>query len=325
MKILILGGTKFVGRHAAEIAVARGHDVTLFNRGHEEAPKGVSTIIGDRLAPGGYSGLDGLSFDAVVDTWSTDPIAVKSAVDSLRGRIGQYIYVSSVSVYNFEDPAASAPYSESNPLFDPEKTDVKYIKDKVRGEEYASQSGVPTTLVRPGVILGPYEGVWRLPWWLKRMERGDETLAPGPKDLEMQFVDGRDLAAFIIHAAEKKTEGAFNIVSEMKHISMGSFLEMANKTTGEHAQLCWLEPEQVIEAGITPWTELPMWLEPADVSVYQVDVSKAIKAGLKIRTAEQTITDTWGWVKSLDKLPSKTPVGLDPEKEREALKKYGKC
>ncbi|KND87797.1 hypothetical protein TOPH_07627 [Tolypocladium ophioglossoides CBS 100239] len=320
MKILILGGTKFVGRHTAELAVARGHDVTLFNRGHESEPEGVATIIGDRLAPGGYSGLDGLLFDAVIDTWSTDPVAVESAVDALRGRISNYVYVSSVSVYNFKE--ASAPYSESTPLFDPDKTEVQYIKDKVRGEQYASQSGVPAALVRPGVILGPYEGIWRLPWWLQRIDRGGRTLAPGPKDLALQFIDARDLANFIVDAAEQKLHGPFNLVSERKHISMSDFLETANKVTGGHAQLRWLEPEKVSAAGIGAWVELPLWLTPDDDSVYEADISKAAEAGMRIRTAKETIADTWACMKTLDEMPSNVRVGLDPDKEAAVLNKY---
>lgn len=322
MKILILGGTKFVGRHAAVEAVARGHDVTLFNRGHDIAPEGVITIIGDRLLSGGYSSLDRLSFDAVIDTWSTDPVAVKSAVEALHGRIGQYIYVSSGRVYNFEAEGAAAPYSESTPIHDPKKVDDQYIKDKIGGERYASQSGVPAAFIRAGVILGPYEDGGRLPWWLKRMVKGGPTLAPGPKSLGLQFIDGRDLAKFMINAVEDKLEGPFNLVSELDHISMVDFLDTIRRVTGEHAQLCWLESEKVKEAGIKRLNELPLCLPPDFSSIFKIDVTKAIKAGLKIRNAKETILDTWEWVKTLDKVPSYTQVGLNPEKELEILKKY---
>jgi nucleoside-diphosphate-sugar epimerase len=155
--LLILGGTTFVGRHAAEETAARGNDVTLFNRGHDTATKGVTTIIGDRLGPGGYSSLETLLFDAVIDTWSTHPVAVKSAVEALQSHIGQYIYFSSGSAYNFEAEDAAALYSESTPLHDPEKADSQYVKDKIGGERYASQPGVPTAFIRAGVIPGPYE------------------------------------------------------------------------------------------------------------------------------------------------------------------------
>jgi 2'-hydroxyisoflavone reductase len=318
MKILILGGTEFVGRHIAEAAVIRGHVVTLFNRGHAEAPRGCTSIIGDRLAPGGYAALNGLAFDVVIDTWSTDPVAVKSAVDALRSHVKQYIYVSSISVYDFK--SGTAPYSESTKLLDPDKA-PGYFHNKIWGERYASESGVPTTIVRPGLVLGPYENIWRLPWWLQRMERGGPTLAPGPKDMALQFIDGRDLAKFVLGAAEFKLEGAFNLVSEMGYFSWEDFLETANKVAGENAQLCWLDPEKVTEAGIGQWVELPMWLLPNDPGS-KVDVTKALKAGMEIRSAKETIVDTWKWLKTLDEMPSKIDVGLDPEKEREALRKY---
>lgn len=320
MKILILGGTKFAGLHAALAAVSNDHEVTLFNRGTHPAPDGVTSIVGDRLAPDGYASLDNLTFDVVIDTWSTNPIAIQRAVEALRGRIGHYIYISTLSVYDFEQ--GTAPYDESTPFFDPEKTDVQYIKDKVRGETFISESGMPATFIRPGVILGPDESVWRLPWWLLRMKRGGKTLAPGPKELQLQFIDVRDLAAFTIKAAEEKLEGGYNLVSEMKHISMGEFLGTANKVAGNQADLCWLESEKVIEAGVGPWVEMPMWLPPGDLSVYSADVSKAIKAGLTIRPALQTIADTWDWVTSLKSLPSPIKVGLDPAKEKAVLDKY---
>ncbi|OAQ59930.1 reductase [Pochonia chlamydosporia 170] len=320
MKILILGGTKFAGLHAAKEAVSKGHQVTLFNRGTHPAPDGVTSIVGDRLAPNGYASLDGRTFDVVIDTWSTDPTAVQKAVDALRGRVGHYIYISTLSVYNFEE--GNAPYNESTPLFDPEKTDVQYIKDKVRGESFISDSGIRHTFIRPGVILGPDESVWRLPWWLLRMKRGGKTLAPGPRDLQLQFIDVRDLAKFTIHAAEEKLEGPYNLVSEMNHVSFGSFLDTANKVAGSNAELCWLDAEKVIEAGVGPWVEMPMWLPPGDLSVYSSDVSKALGAGLTVRLAKDTISDTWEWVTSLKKLPDTVKVGLDPAKEKEVLEKY---
>ncbi|UNI13684.1 hypothetical protein JDV02_000406 [Purpureocillium takamizusanense] len=327
MKILILGGTSFVGRHVAEEALRRGHDVTVFNRGLSAAPDGAAAIVGDRLAKGGYANLDGHSFDAVVDTWATDPAAVESAVAALRGRVKHYIYVSTISVYNFE--GAPRPFAESTPLFDPEKTEVQYFKDKVRGERFALQSGVPTALIRPGVILGPFENIWRLPWWLTRMARGGKTLAPGPRDMQLQFIDARDLARFVVvDVAERRLDGAYNLVSEMAHISMGDFLETANSVAGGgKAELCWLGMDKVKEAGIGDWVEMPMWVarpEAKDRPAYQVDVSRAMEAGLKIRPAKETIADTWEWLKSLDDdgLPAGIKVGLDPDKEKRALDTY---
>ena len=324
MKILILGGTKFVGFHTAVEAVAHGHEVTLFHRGTHKAPAGTKTIIGDRLVPESYSPLKDLSFDVVIDTWSTDPLAVKHAVDALRGRIKQYIYISTGSVYDFSK--GTRPYKESTPLFDPKETDVPYIQNKVQGERYADETGVATFL-RPGVILGPLENVWRLPWWLKRMEKGGKTLAPGPKDLGLQFIDARDLAEFTVLVAEQGLQGAYNMVAEPNHMSMGDFLDTANEVAGEKAQLCWLTPAQLKEAEIQAWGEMPMWLEPepnesVSHDVYNIDVSKAKAAGMTIRSPRGTIADTWKWLASEADLPVNDKIGLDPKKEESALSKY---
>jgi nucleoside-diphosphate-sugar epimerase len=171
MRVLILGGTNFVGRTAAIEAVRRGHDVTTFNRGTKPTPEGAKAIIGDRLSPDGYKSLDGLTFDTVLDTWSLDPVAVRTAVDALRGRICHYIYISSISVY--DESRALPPLSEESPVINPEKSDSGYAADKRGGELAAESAGVPLLIARPGLILGPYEGIdGRLPWWLGRLGRG---------------------------------------------------------------------------------------------------------------------------------------------------------
>ncbi|KAG8415880.1 hypothetical protein J3459_013941 [Metarhizium acridum] len=317
MKILILGGTKFAGLHAAREAVSKGHHVTLFNRGTRPAPDGVASRVGDRLLPNGYDSLQGLTFDVVIDTWSSSPAGIKSAVEALGDRVRHYVYISTISVYDFE--RGNAPYSESTPLFDPGETDNQYIRDKVQGESIVSSSGLPHTIIRPGVILGPAEWLWRLPWWLLRMKRGGVTLAPGPRDLGLQFIDVRDLAKFAILAAEEQLDGPYNLVSEMGHVSFGDFLDAANTVAGGRAELCWMEAQRVVDAGVAPWVELPLWLPPADLSVYSCDVRKALGAGLTVRPARETIVDTWKWVASLKKLPSTAKVGLCPTKEKQVL------
>lgn len=320
MKILILGGTNFVGRLCAMEAIARGHQVTIFNRGNRPIPGGATEVIGDRLKPDGYKNLEGMSFDTVIDTWATDAEAVTSAVDALRGKIGQYIYISTVSVY--ETAATGRPFTEDSKLFDPE-TAYKYAKDKILGEIEAQKSGVPTLLPRPGVILGPHENTpGRMPWWLRRMERGGPTLGPGPPELGIQFIDGRDLANFTIDGAEAKREGAYNINSPIDSVSFKAFLDKSNEVAGGKATLYWLEPEKIKEAGIKPWGEMPMWWPPGDRPAYSVDSSKAENAGLRARSAGETISDAWDWLKSWDVPESPPGVGLDPDKELATLKKY---
>lgn len=328
MRILILGGTKFVGRALIDEALARGHEVTIFNRGTKPTPSGVTAITGDRLDQEGrgHAVLEGLKFDAVIDTWAGDPAAVSSAVAVLRGNVGFYAYVSSISVYDI-GPAGAPPITEDTTLLDADTSEFKYGVDKLRGELAAQSAGVPCLVARAGLIIGPYERVpGRLPWWLNRLHRGGPTLAPGPRELQLQFIDVRDLTTFILDAAEKKAPGVFNIVSHPRHVTMGQFLDAANEVAGGKAELRWTEPDKVLAAGIAPWSELPFWIPPSDKngSVYSAQVHKAVGAGLRIRPAEETIRDTWAWMHdpaqaALDTDAPHPSIGLDPEKEAAAL------
>lgn len=347
MRILMLGGSGFVGRAVAAEAVARGLDVTVFNRGRRDQVPGTRLITGDRLAPGGLDGLAGGTWDAVIDTWSAQASAVRAAAELLRGRAGHYTYVSSRSVYHYDEagahtavaaggaaPAAGAPEGsapagaggsghESAPLVDID--DPGYAGDKLRGEAGAAGFGGPVLLARAGLILGPHEDIGRLPWWLNRLARGGPTLAPGPRDLPLQYVDARDLAAFVLDAAAAGHAGPVNVVSRAGHTTMGELLDVANAVTGGHAELRWTDPETILGAGIEPWTQLPIWLPPGPLHVllHQGDVSRALAWGLRCRPVHDTVADTWAWLSSLPGgAPQRTDrpvVGLDPASEAKLL------
>jgi 2'-hydroxyisoflavone reductase len=321
MRILILGGTNFVGRTVAMEAVSRGHEVTTFNRGTKPTPEGAKAIVGDRLASDGYKGLDGLTFDSVLDTWSADPVAVRTAVAAIRGRISHFMYISSISVY--EESEVKPPLTEESPVLDPATTKNKYGADKRGGELEAEKSKVRTLIARPGLILGPYEGIsGRLPWWLGRMERGGKTLAPGPKDNGLQYIDARDLATFVVDAAEKCLGGVYNIISKPVHATTSELLETANTVVGGNAELVWIEPKVILDAGIAPWTELPCWLPPGPEHDLMMgcNVDKAFSDGLRARSLKETVADTWTWLQGQDEKP---PIhgknGLDPKKEAKLL------
>lgn len=353
MRILILGGTSFVGRHLAMTAVARAHSVTLLNRGTHPAPDGTVSFVGDRLAPdGGLSTLDGLTFDVVIDTWSGDPRAVTRAVERLRGRVGKYVYISTLSVYDLrsasrrtqpsdetsKDATAHGQelWDESAPIFDvttPDASKFEYQFNK-RSAEVAieDQDYAKVLFVRPGVILGPNEARFiergRLTWWLSRLDRGGRTLAPGPKEMGIQFVDVRDLAKFTVQGIENDLEGAFNIISDFGTITMGNFLEVGRRITGDRAELVWFSPREVLDAGIQPWIEMPLWLSVESDSyatVYRWDASKAKGAGLRCRSVEGTLEDTWSWMQNGYLKPVRAPegtkglLGLDREKEAKLL------
>ncbi|MDI6105042.1 reductase [Actinoplanes sp. NEAU-A12] len=324
MRILILGGSGFVGRAVAAAAVARGWDTTVFNRGRRDPVDGARVLLGDRLTPGGLTALADGTWDAVVDTWSADADAVGAAAGLLRGRAGHFSYVSSRSVYLFDESGATPPpVTEDAPLVAAD--DPGYAGDKLRGERAAEAFAGPLLLARAGLILGPHEDIGRLPWWLNRLHRGGPTPAPGPQDLPLQYIDARDLAEFLLDAAEAGHTGPFNLVSEPGHTTMGELLAVATEITGGHADLRWLPPEQILAAGAQPWTDLPVWLPPGPIHAFlhQGDVSRALAAGLRCRPVRETVTDTWAWLRSLPGAAphraDRPPVGLDHEMETKLL------
>ncbi|MGW2916160.1 SDR family oxidoreductase [Streptomyces asoensis] len=328
MRLLVLGGTEFAGRAVVEAALGRGWDVTVFHRGRHAPAPGTRVLNGDRTAPGGLEALAEGEWDAVVDTWSAAPRAVRDTARLLRGRVRRYVYVSSCSVYTWAPPAG---YTEDAPVVegaDPDAGQTDYARDK-RGAELAVLDAFGArdcVLVRAGLILGPYENVGRLPWWLTRIARGGPVLAPGPRDLPLQYVDVRDLAEWILGAAERELSGPYNLMSPQGHTTMGALLEACARATGSDAELRWTAPEIVLEAGIEPWTELPVWVPPgSDLhdALHAADVSAAMASGLSCRPVEETVADTWSWLGSIGgtapQRPDRTRKGLDPDVEARVL------
>lgn len=322
----MLGGTEFVGRAVTEEALARDWQVSVFHRGRHDPPKGVSVLHGDRAAEDGLSALGAGEWDAVVDTWSGAPSAVRDAARLLAGRAGRYVYVSSRSVYAFPTPAGQ---SEDGPVVDGSADDggeVDYARLKRGGELAALDAfGERALLVRAGLIIGPYENIGRLPWWLSRMARGGPVLAPGPRDLALQYIDVRDLATWILDAAESGLSGPYDLVSPPGHTTMGALLDACAQVTGGVAELRWTAPDAIVAAGIEPWTDLPVWVPPGELydTVHQGDVSRALATGLSCRPVEETVADTWRWLRTLGgqapRRPDRPPVGLDPAVEAKVL------
>ncbi|OIK29412.1 reductase [Streptomyces malaysiense] len=324
----MLGGTEFVGRAVAEAALGRGWEVTVFNRGRHQSPPGATVLRGDRTAPDGLGALARGDWDAVVDTWSAAPRAVREAARLLRGRAGRYAYVSSRSVYAWPWPPGAG---EDAPLVEGAAADAgqrEYALDK-RGGELAALESFGTDgslLVRAGLILGPYENVGRLPWWLTRIARGGPVLAPGPRELPLQYIDARDLANWLLDALERASSGPYDLVSPSGHTTMGAFLDACLAATGADAELCWADPRTVLDAGIEPWTELPVWVPPGGEThdaVHRSDVSRALATGLTCRPVEETVADTWRWLTGIGGTPPQRPgrraPGVAPEVEAKAL------
>ncbi|MEU9039989.1 NAD-dependent epimerase/dehydratase family protein [Streptomyces sp. NPDC048352] len=325
MRLLMLGGTEFVGRAITEDALDRGWEVTVFHRGHHAPPPGTSALHGDRTAPDGLAALAEGEWDLVVDTWSGAPAAVRDSARLLAGRAAGYAYISSCSVYTYPAPAGHA---EDAPVVEgsPDAGSTAYAEDKRGGELAAVDAfGDRALLVRAGLITGPYENVGRLPWWLNRVARGGPMLAPGPRDLALQYIDVRDLARWTLDAAAAGLGGAYNLVAPAGHATMGSLLDACAAATGVRPELRWTDPAVILEAGIEPWVQLPIWLPEGETYDYMFgnDVTKALTAGLTCRPVEETAADTWTWLQSIGGVapqrPDRPAKGISAEQEAALL------
>lgn len=337
--LLVLGGSGFVGPALIQAGLERGLEVTTFHRSpsRSRGPAGstgsteptVRTIQGDRLDPASLEPLRERSWDIVVDTWSGPPRAVRDSARGLREHAGRYVYISSESVYA-APPTPGADEATPTVASDPDAEATAYPEDKRGGEIAAEQVFADRALLaRCGLILGPLENIGRLTWWLSRMARGGEVMCPGPPPLPLQYVDARDLAAFVLDAAIAGQSGPFNVVSRRGHATMGAILEACRDVAGApNATLTWVAPEVITAAGIEPWTEIPIWL-PADhefAAMHNSNVERAHAAGLRCRPVLDTVRDTWHWMSALSVPPPLhegiMPAGVAPEREREVLRAW---
>jgi nucleoside-diphosphate-sugar epimerase len=301
MRLLVLGGTRFVGRAVANDALARGWDVTVLNRGATAAPaEGVTSLTADRTSYVELADVLGeATWDLVVDTWSGAPCVVRDAAGLLADGTDRYAYVSSRSVYTWPPEPGG---DESKPLVDsdPDADRADYAADKRGGElaairEYGEDR---TLLARAGLILGPYEDVGRLPWWLNRIARGGRVAAPGNAERGLQYVDARDLAAWLLDNLVRGTSGAIDVVSRPGFTTIHALLAACVAATGSDAQLVWV-PEDVLDVeGVEPWTQLPCWVPSTGelAGLMESDTSKAASTGLRCRPVEETVRDTWAWL-----------------------------
>jgi nucleoside-diphosphate-sugar epimerase len=338
MRILVLGGTWFLGRSIVEGALTRGWQVTAFHRGRSGAtPPQVESVHGDRTVAADLERLAGHGpWDAVIDTSSSEfaPRVVLLAAQTLRPKVRRWVHVSTVSVY------AGWPHqrlTEESPLLDcpPDADDsfgftgadgspTKYGFQKAGGEAAITQTfGTDASILRPGVILGPGEYVGRLPWWLTRAQRGGPILAPAPADRPIQPVDVRDVAAFTLDQAAADIPGVFNL-AHPQGITWSGFLTACLETTGGAGHPVWTDPETLTAHGVKQWTELPLWRTHA--GVWSVDASRAVAAGLRCRPIEQTVAETWAWLQA-DGRPVEHPRwaehGITPDKEAKILAALG--
>ena len=325
MRLLVLGGTRFVGRAVVEEALARGWDVTALHRGVTgRLPEGVRRLSADRTRREDLArALSGGEWDLVVDTWAGAPRVARDAARLLAGRARSYGYVSSLSVYVWGEHR-----DESSPLVagDPGAEDGDYAAQK-RGAELAVLEAFPGALLaRAGLVLGPYEDIGRLPWWLTRIARGGRVVAPGRPARPLQYVDVRDLASWLLSGLAAGLSGPYDAVCRSGHATTEQLLQACVAATGSDAELVWVGEEDLAAAGVQPWVQLPCWVpeEGEFAGFLEADASRAGAAGLACRPVGDTVRDTWRWLQQEGLPPQRTDRdvhGLPPELEARLLRR----
>jgi len=340
MRLLVLGGTRFLGRAIVDDAVSRGYDVTTFSRGISGHPRpGAEALHGDRTNAGDLRQLAQRDWDAVIDTSTLAPADVLASAQVLDGRVRHYTYISSISVY-VERPGEGV--TEDSPVLDCPPDATGTMETLGYGELKAgSERAVVTTmpgrclLVRPGLIVGPHENVGRLPWWLARLSRGGTVLAPGEAGRTVRMTDARDLASWVVDNTRRNLPATINVPGP-EGVTFGELLATCARFTGADgrpaATLRWVPDSVLLEAGVQPWMELPMWVPdiPDLAGTWDVSGDRALRTGMRYRPLTDTVHDTWMWLRQevasgtpLDQIARRPEIGLDPDKEREILASLG--
>ncbi|MBT2399859.1 NAD-dependent epimerase/dehydratase family protein [Streptomyces sp. ISL-100] len=329
MRVLVLGGTHFVGRSIVDAALERGDEVSSLNRGSRPATADIRSLIADRTDPKAVAhAVDGRKWDVVIDTWTGAPRVLSDSCAPLADRAGHYAYVSSWVVYRPPVPVG-ADESAATIDGDPDDEADNFYPVAKRGCELAVQRAFAdrSLITRPGPMLGPYEDVGSLTWWLRRIHRGGRVLAPGCADDPFQYVDVRDHAPWLLDAAERGVGGVFNTVCVHGRCTMGELLETMREVTGSDAELVWVPDDDLLAAGVRPYVDIPLWL-PAAMrgGINDVDVSAAHRAGLDTsRPLRDTLADSWSWLEREGEPPwqGATTRGLDPAVEQRVLDQVG--
>jgi len=321
MKILIIGGTRFLGRHLVNSARVRGHDVTLFNRGqtNPELFYNVKKIHGDR-----ETDLDKLAshWDAVIDTCGYIPRIVRMSAETLKGKVDKYVFISSMSAYaDFKKNGIN----ESYPLAKMEDETSEDNSPETYGPrkalcEQAVQDvfGINSIVIRAGLIVGPHDHTERFTYWPVRIARGGDVLVPDRPDAFTQIIDARDLADFIIHLVENNISGVFNASSDP--VSLESVFQTCKLVSGSDARFKWAPIDFLNQHHVSPWSDMPAWVPDngEDAGFSRIDVSKAIHAGLKFSPISETIKDILIWA-SFMPADHEWKAGLKPEREKDLL------
>jgi 2'-hydroxyisoflavone reductase len=336
LKILILGGTGFIGPHQVRYALERGHTVTLFNRGRQPQtwPRPVEELLGDRNT-GDLKALEGREWDVCIDNPTTLPFWVRDAGKVLAGKVKQYIFVSTISAYaandKIEDETGALVAYDGDPLaVTPEIFRAKglslYGPMKAASEQEAKkQFGAGATVVRPGLIVGPGDETDRFTYWPVRLAKGGETAAPGDGKDPVMFIDARDLAEWIVRLAESQTTGTFNAIGPARALTMAEMLKGIGAAVHSTSTLTWI-PEDFLDAQhVGAWIDMPVWV-PAHgetAGFHRRRIDRALAAGLTFRPLATTAAQTLAWFRTqAPERQARLKAGLTAEREADLLAKW---
>jgi 2'-hydroxyisoflavone reductase len=324
-RILVLGGTRFLGPAVVNYAKERGHKLTLFNRGKSNPGlfPDLETLIGDR--DGKLDALKGRQWDAVIDTSGYVPRVVKMSAELLAPNVKQYVFISSISVYAEPMPSSVSEGAKLATMEDPANEEVmkNYGALKSLCEKEASKA-FPNgaTNIRPGLIVGPEDDSDRFTYWPVRLSRGGDVLCPGDGTDKVQVIDVRDLGAWIVRMVEGGHTGTYNATGPEKPTTMKEMLESCKKGVKSDANLVWAPVKFLEQHEVAPWSDMPAWIPGGTDSsgITQVDIAKALAKGLKCRPVRETAADTLAWWNAEPaERRAKLRAGISPEREKEVL------
>ena len=341
MKLLLIGGTRFVGRALATQALERGHRLTLLHRGRSNAalfPE-ADHRIADR--DGDLSVLGNDTWDAVIDTCAYLPRQVRRSAGLLAGRVGNYQLVSTISVIA---DFSRCGLTEDAPVCTLPDPDTEVIDGETYGGlkalcELALREALPDRcdVVRPGLIVGPHDPTGRFTWWLERMQRGGDVLCPDDPSAPVQFIDARDLAAFMLDRVEAGLRGVVHATGPLEPLTMGQLLAAMRDLLHPGARLHWVDEALLLDQGVAPWTEMPLWVPRASAGLHALNLSRARADGLQCRPLVETLRDTLAWALQAaaeapatsapgasTSGPARPGVGLDPAREHALLRAAGR-
>jgi 2'-hydroxyisoflavone reductase len=325
MRVLVLGGTIFAGRHIVGALLQRGHEAVLFHRGRSGAElfAHCERILGDRATD--LERIGARTFDAVVDPSGYLPRVVRASAHYLAGRAERYLFISSVNAYDSTcerftetSPPAELPPDVSDDAYDDRYYGpLKALCERAAADAFGAER---TIVVRPGLIVGPYDPTDRYSYWPARMARGGEVLAPNSPADPVQYVDARELAHWIVGLLETRAHGAYNAIFPEDAFTLGDVLEACREAAGSDAHLTWVGNAFLEANGVGPWMELPLWIPPSlgIPGFFKIDAARALATGLRVRSPLDTARDTLAWLRTRP-ADHRWAAGLSAERERALL------